>query len=506
MFKVYQVVTLLVIGIILNDVALAENYSQLWGKNGEKWTPYSRLPDFSFAGYHCGEKPLPTLKVITNVKDFGAKADDEVDDTEAFKKAIEATKEGAILIPKGKYLLSDILWIKKSNIVLRGEGLGKTILHFTNELEDVRPNMGSNTSGKKTSSYSWSGGFLWVEGKETSQKLSTIIGEAKRGDKVLSLSKAADVKPGDWVRVSMTDDKKNSLVKHIYSEDPGSSSKIKKNAMIHFVSRIAGVKGKQVTLERPLRLDIRKDWKPVLASYSNSVSEVGIEELTISFPVKPYKGHFSERGMNGITFKGAWNCWVKNVEILNCDSGIFMGSRFCTIDGLRIASKRAKKVSGLSGHHGVILGTDSLMTNFDIQAKFIHDTCFTNFQSGVVIKNGKGINLAFDHHKRGPYENLLCNIDAGDGKNIWRSGGGRGLGKNSAARGTFWGIRAKKSLKLPPNAFGPISLNFVGLQATEKSVTDLDGKWIEMIPPEKLIPKDLHAAQLARRLKSKLSK
>jgi len=493
-------ITSLLILITMNSFASGQSHSALWGKNGEKWTPYSRLPDFSFAGYQCGEKPLPTLKVVTNVKDFGAKADDEIDDTEAFKKAIEAAKEGAILIPEGRYLLSDILWIKKSNLVLRGEGRGKTILHFTNELEDVRPNIKKNTSGKVTSGYSWSGGFLWVEGKETTKKLSAIVAEAKRGDKELSLGEVVEVKPGDWVRVRMTDDKKKSFVRHIYSEDSGNSSKIKKNISITFVSRIAGVNGKKITLERPLRWDIRKDWKPVLESYSNTVSDVGIEELTISFPVKPYKGHFSEKGMNGITIKGAWNCWVKNIEILNCDSGIFMGSRFCTIDGLKIASKRVRG-RGVSGHHGVILGNDSLMTNFDIQAKFIHDTCFSNFQSGVVIKNGKGSNLSFDHHKRGPYENLICNVHVGIGSGVWKSGGGRALGKNSAARGTFWGIRSEKNILLPPDAFGPASLNFVGLQTTAKQVTDLDGKWVEIIPPEELTPRDIHGAQLEHRLK-----
>ncbi|MBW8864763.1 MAG: hypothetical protein JF609_07540, partial [Verrucomicrobia bacterium] len=28
--------------------------SALWGTNGELWRADSRLPDFSYAGYHCG--------------------------------------------------------------------------------------------------------------------------------------------------------------------------------------------------------------------------------------------------------------------------------------------------------------------------------------------------------------------------------------------------------------------------------------------------------------------
>src|SRR6266853_2204084 len=39
----------------------AAQYSQLWGDHGEQWSPQGRLPDFSFAGYHSGEKPLPKV-------------------------------------------------------------------------------------------------------------------------------------------------------------------------------------------------------------------------------------------------------------------------------------------------------------------------------------------------------------------------------------------------------------------------------------------------------------
>ena len=37
-------------------------HSLLWGRDGERWQPDSRLPDFSYAGYYRGEKPLPTLE------------------------------------------------------------------------------------------------------------------------------------------------------------------------------------------------------------------------------------------------------------------------------------------------------------------------------------------------------------------------------------------------------------------------------------------------------------
>ena len=62
---------LVFLGLACNGAAT--QYSRLWGKSGELWEPASRLPDFSFAGYHMGEEPIPKVPVKLNVKDFGAK-------------------------------------------------------------------------------------------------------------------------------------------------------------------------------------------------------------------------------------------------------------------------------------------------------------------------------------------------------------------------------------------------------------------------------------------------
>ena len=59
-------------------VAKAET-SELWGAAGEKWTPESRLPDFSFAGYRRGEEPFRIPKAQVSVATFGAKGDGKTD-------------------------------------------------------------------------------------------------------------------------------------------------------------------------------------------------------------------------------------------------------------------------------------------------------------------------------------------------------------------------------------------------------------------------------------------
>lgn len=485
--------------VAMAGVSVGQTHSRLWGKAGEAWSPGGRLPDFSYAGYHCGEDPLPEVEAVTDVCRFGAKGDGKTDCTKAFMDAIEATDRGAIEIPPGRYLISGIIEIKKPNIVLRGAGPEKTVLYVTKELEDVKPNMGATTGGRPTSNYSWSGGFIRVQGNLRNKKIAVIASESERGARDLVLDKPADLTVGQRVMIELQDDGQKTLITHLYSGDPGNLAEVTKAIRLRMVSRVASVDGVNVTLGRPLRFDVRSAWTPVLRTFEPTVSEVGVEELSIEFPVKPYKGHFTERGMNGIAVYNSTDCWVRNVHIINSDSGIFMGGIFCTVDGLILDSKRPD-YSGTTGHHGITAGSDCLVLNFDFRTHFIHDITVSYLNAGNVIKNGKGVNLSLDHHKKAPHENLFCNLDVGKGSEIWRCGGGRNLGKNCGAHGTFWCITAREDISMPPSGFGPDSINLVGLKTAAKSQMDSAGKWIECIAPEELVPADLHAAQLERRL------
>jgi hypothetical protein len=83
---------------------------------------------------------------------------------------------------------------------------------------------------------------------------------------------------------------------------------------------------------------------------------------------------------------------------------------------------------------------------------------------------------------------------------MWHCGGGGSLGKNCGARGTFWNIRAKRPQKYPSGNFGPKSMNFVGVYTKQPSKKDLKGIWFEAIDPKKLVPRNIHEAQLERKL------
>jgi hypothetical protein len=470
----------------LSPLAAASDVSDLWGAKGEKWDPAGRLPDVSFAGYACGEQTIPTPPVTVDVRSFGAKGDGITDDSAAFLEAIAKTASGVIFIPPGKYKITRILEIKRPGVVLRGAGTDKTTLYCPVPLNEIKPDMGETSEGLPTSNYSWSGGIVWFKGDATGEKIARVAAPAKRGDTILRLASATGkLQPGEWVEVRQRDDGKKSLLHHLYSDDPGDISRLSPSQHHNsFVARVKSGEGNTVTLDRPIRVDVRPEWQPVLSKWKTDVQNSGIESIRFEFPPRAYGGHFTELGFNAVALQGVAHCWARDLELVNADSGIFASGRFCTIEGIVCRLEGATEHKGDFGHHGISMtGSDNLLMRFDLRQRFIHDITMAK-GSGNVARAGRGWDLSFDHHKRAPHDNVFTNLDAGEGSRLWRSGGGRALGRHSGARGTFWNIRAKREIPFP-KGFGPPDLNLVGF---------VTGGSPGVRPP------DLYLAQLRRRL------
>ena len=478
--------------------------SALWGKNGENWSPQGRLSDWSFAGYHSGEAPIPSPPVKASVKDFGAVGDGKTDDTAAFKKAIEATENGALLIPAGRYVLSDILYIRKGHLVLRGEGTDKSVLLFVKALEQIKSNPQNTMSARPTTGWSWSGGLIWVEGQPLGADLGEVKTHASRGDHVIELASPAAVKVGQKIEIRQQDLPDKSLVKYLYAGQEDDISKLGRSR-IAFVSRVTKVEGTKITLERPLRTDIDPKWPidpkfgATVRIFDPSVSEVGIENLGFEFPNTPYLGHFTEVGFNPFTFLGVADCWARNIRVFNADSGPFVRGNFVTVQNIVFDANRAPDKDGNQGHHGFTVGDDTLLRDFDFRIKFIHDIS-AEYSAGNVVTSGKGVDLCFDGHKRSPFANLYTDIDVGQGTRMYASSGGGGLGRHHASWSTWWNIRAARPQPLPAADYGPDTLNFVGITSNQKPVTETNGHWFEPLSSQGLQPSNLYDAQLARRL------
>lgn len=495
--KNLSVLSLFISFILLASCTQAET-SKLWGPDGgELWSPASRLPDFSFAGYQSSKKPIPTLERSANVKDFGAKGNGKADDTEAFMTAIESAPRGVIFVPRGKYKITQVLRIQRRGIVFQGEGPDNTVLFFPNPLEEV---VGPGKTSSPSGSWSWDGGFIWFQGDNRGERLATITSAAKRGATTFKVSNIEKFHAGQRVRLVMVNTD-GGLGKILHADKAKASALLAGKTLVDFSCSVVSIGQNQITIDRPVRVDVNLDWKPTFESNAPTVEDVGIENLTIHFPVTRYAGHHDEPGYNAITFQGVQNGWVRNVHIVNADSGVIFRARakFCTIENVELRNEEGRARGMWEAHHGfevADLSQDNLFTGFKMQTRFIHSISLTSMASGNVFMKGSGTDMTFDHHRKAPYENLFTDIDAGVGSDLWASGGDEDAGPYSGARETFWNVRAARPQGLPGYA---IQWNLIGITTNHKSELKTEGNWLEAIDPSRLTPANLFDSQLARR-------
>ncbi|UCG57367.1 MAG: hypothetical protein JSU70_21175 [Phycisphaerales bacterium] len=87
-------------------------------------------PNWTKCGVQGG---IPKVKAVAEIEDFGAKADDNADDSEALSAACEAAGGkggGAVKLGRGTYYLDRPVTVRHNNVVIRGKGPYETRLIF----------------------------------------------------------------------------------------------------------------------------------------------------------------------------------------------------------------------------------------------------------------------------------------------------------------------------------------------------------------------------------------
>ncbi len=484
---------------VLATLMLAPNTSSLWGADGEKYDPSGPLPDWSLAGYKGGE-PLPEPEPDATVLDFGATPNDDADDTAAFRRAIDANAGKTVEIPAGRYLLSDRLTIEASDTVLLGAGSGETILHFTRSLEEIDPKASMTGHGTRTTAWSWGGGLIqlgpsgWFNGGTG----VPLAADAARGDRTLLLDgNRFAVGDAVFLRGWNGEDPENRLATALYEVPIDPKFDDIDNIRIRLIATVEAVDGDRVTLNRPLPFNLPAGVVSVF-DFALGARGIGVRGVTVEFPTKPYRGHFDEDGYNAFEIRTLADGFLADIEIVNADGGIFIAGHRLTIDGLVMRADRETDSGGHTGHHGIYNhGSDNLVTNFDVQTRFIHDLSVGAGSVLNVFSNGRAVDLAMDHHRWAPHSTLWSNLDLGAGTRPFKSGGTSTRGLHSAAGVTFWNLRADRPIHMPSADFAPPRSLFIGVQGLDPD-TKTFGRHVESFDGE-MTPPDLHAAQRERR-------
>jgi hypothetical protein len=448
-------------------------------KNSEKY-----LPDFSYAGYHNGEINIPIVsEKIVNATDFGVIANDGLDDSKALLKALQATKnmEGNIVLqlPAGKLILSDILYIERSNFILRGGGTGENTTEIycprpmqylenpsaLTELReylvtfDKRQREKENNIDLPFSQYAWSGGMIWtqVPGERVKSYLGKYdvltnvlakVSKGTRGENSFEISELNGLKVGDVVELQLFNKsgEKGEIINDLYK-----NTNVKVGShhwefptlpIVRQQVEIKSITGNKVIITSPLTIDIKQSYEAQLVEWKH-LKEVGIEHLKISFPNAPYVAHHVEPGYNAIYLTRLYNCWVTDVEITNADSGILTEEiANVTIQNMVTnGSNLAHYTVAMAGVHNV------LVKNLKVFNNAVHPLSFNTFSTKNVYQNCEVfVHPILDQHSGANHQNLFDNIKVHLEVNDNNSyplfeGGGAGYWKPShGAYSTFWNI------------------------------------------------------------------
>ena len=458
------------------------------------------LPDFSYAGYHFGNTSLPEMKEkVILATDFGVKANDNLDDSKAllkaFKAAHEVTGNVVLQLPAGKIILSDILYIERSNFVLRGAGSGKEgteifcprpmmYLKEQESLAELREYLTS--TGKRQvekennidlpfSQYAWSGGFIWtqvpkqrvksyMEKYDTPPTVLAKVIQGKRGEKEFIVSDVNGLKVGDVVELDLfnKEGEKAEIIEALYRNSKtkiGNSHWRQPNlVLVRQQVEIVSISKNKIIIKTPLLLDVKPNYQALLIEWKH-LSEVGIEHLRISFPDAARVAHHVEQGYNAIFLTRIFNSWIKDVTINNAESGILTEEianvtiRDIVTEGKNIAHYTV----AMGGVHNV------LVENLKVYNKAVHPLSFNTFSTKNVYENCEVfIDPDLDQHAGANHQNLFDNIKVhfeanADNKYPLFEGGGAGYWKPShGAYSTFWNINVEVT---GGDSIAPIELN-----------------------------------------------
>lgn len=424
------------------------------------------------AGYRLGSR-TPRYRTVAKVTDFGARADGVTDCTPAFNAALKHAGErggGTVTVPPGTYLMNAPVFVHWSNVVLRGAGKDRTILHFTRPLDD---SYRQNRQSTGNSRWSWTGGQIWFITQERKARSEAedfagtegwLLGDtlanvaaASRGQHTLLVDDATKLKAGDLVVLESDNPADASLLKHLAGDiagaqtydwprrapqlTTGSGGQYVQYASLQWPVRITSIEGRLVRLAQPLRYDLRPSWPSRLRELGPAVHDSGVEQLTVRNELVAMTAHNRHPGSNGVCFQAAHDCWASEVKVENCDLGFgFTTAKSCTLSDV--------VVGGRSAHHSFacrMQSHDNLVDGFEIEAFTVpvpagavhHGLNLEGLSAGNVWRRGRMAEGTFDTHRAMPFENARTNITL---VNNGRVGGSQASGPLFGARIAHWNV------------------------------------------------------------------
>ncbi|GAA4278328.1 Ig-like domain-containing protein [Aquimarina mytili] len=300
---------LLCLLILGSSVAVAQTSTLLGYDSSGKLTykkdnKGNRIPDFSYVGYHHGEKQIPNIRVVKTISPKGS--GDNWSHIQNAIKEVESKKlengfRGALLLKAGTYRISKELKITKSGVVIRGEGdRTKLIATTRKEKADFIVFQGSGSANSISSTRKKiTSGYVPIG----AQTVTVQSGHSfKKGDRIF-----LERKPNqNWIEL---------LKMHTLSNSGNDTNWTPRDYTIRYKREVTAVNGNKITFDAPVvdPIDPRHA-EGFLYKYSwnGRIENVGIEKMRLE---SVFSSNEDEKhAWDAITFRNTENAWARNIN------------------------------------------------------------------------------------------------------------------------------------------------------------------------------------------------
>ncbi len=379
---------------------------------------------------------------------------------------------GNCIVGCGNHLVLD------SNVVLEGEGPGKTNLTYW-----------VKKGGAYAKRHTVILGSDYARANYPSAAIPTdLASNAAIGDTSVTTTSAHGLSVNDWVIIAETG-KDPSLFQN-YNIGANADSE-----WVSHIAKVTAINSLQVTFDRPLRIAIRTAWDSQIRKLEMA-ENAGLQNLSLI-------GHPSNETQGPIAFNYAVNSWVYNVELTQ------PYNRFITLEhaarntvervtftgpSIKVESTSNYGVNVTEGAH------DNLITNNTFELLYtvllFHEGASGNVTSYNYVKSSRFLALTWEWdmecHGTYTHENLFEGNDLLNGgrhDNYWGSNGPRntwyrnrmfyGYGNNlkDGARGWYFEAQRPDS----PEDMTTLILNFVNVITASYRWSNPPGWWVDSL-------------------------
>jgi hypothetical protein len=297
-------------------------------REGLSFLSDSFIQDFSYAGYHRGERPLPniTIGIVDVVTEFGADPTGELDSTSAIQTAIDQVGQnggGVVFLPEGTFKVSRqegqifCLRIRHSGVVLRGAGKDSTFIF--NTTINMRQSQVIQVQGSSTS---------WQTQRSSPLKIARNYPGPTMEIELEDSSNNRLLRADDWVVIWQPASDDFILDLNMGSGSDGVSWLGTGSSLRgpRWLRQIREIDGTTLTLDAPTRWSINTRDSPVVYKSSDFLMEVGLENFSIgNIAHTGSEWESNDYTISGtsawdthdswlIRYSGVTNAWIQNVS------------------------------------------------------------------------------------------------------------------------------------------------------------------------------------------------